>query len=124
MLVIDGQRGPLETGTLPMYEIPAVLLELLHITEPTFMDYTRAPQGMRIRPLAGLHINLFEDGAVELCREPPFSTACQASAHWLEQVRTVDDDLFIGEQFTRNSLQGVFPAVPENQEHPPVQQEL
>ena len=75
MLVIDGQRGPLETGTLPMYEIPAVLLELLHITEPTIMDYTRAPQGMRIRPLAGLHINLFEDGAVELCREPPFGIA-------------------------------------------------
>jgi phosphoglycerol transferase MdoB-like AlkP superfamily enzyme len=124
MIVIDGQRGPLEIGTLPMYQIPAVLLELLHITEPTIMDYTRAPQGMQVRPLAGLHINLFENGAVEVCREPPFSSACQASAHWLEQVRTVDDDLFIGEQFTRNPVPGVFPAVPENPEHEPVQQEL
>jgi len=71
-----------------------------------------------------LHINLFDNGAVELCREPPFSVACQASARWLEQVRTVDDDLFIGEQFTRNPLQNVFPAVPDNPEHELLQQEL
>jgi phosphoglycerol transferase MdoB-like AlkP superfamily enzyme len=124
MIVIDGQRGALKTGTLPMYEIPAVLLELLHITEPTIMDYTRAPQGMQVRPLAGLHINLFETGEVELCREPPFSAACQTSARWLEQVRTVDDDLFIGEQFTRDPVQGVLPAVPDNSEHELLQQEL
>ena len=124
MIVIDGQRGPLKTGTLPMYRIPTVLLKLLNITEPTIMDYTRAPQGMQVRPLAGLHINLFEGGEVELCREPPYSAACQTSARWLEQVRTIDDDLFIGEQFTRSRVQSVFPAVPDNAEHGLLQQEL
>ncbi len=123
-IVIDGRRGALKIGTLPMYRIPATLLDLLHITEPTIMDYTRAPQGMQVRPLAGLHINVFETGEVELCREPPFSAACQTSARWLEQVQTVDDDLFIGEQFTRNGLQRVFPAVPEPAERELLQQEL
>lgn len=88
------------------------------------MDYTRAPQGMQVRPLAGLHINLFEGGEVELCREPPYSAACQTSARCLEQVRTINDDLFIGEQFTRTRVQSVFPAVPDNAEHGLLQQEL
>ena len=123
-VVIDGRRGALEIGTLPMYRIPATLLELLQISEPTIMDYTRAPQGMQVRPLAGLHINLFDTGEVELCREPPFSAACQTSARWLEQVQTVDDDLFIGEQFTRNSRQGILPVVPDNPQRELLQQEL
>ncbi len=124
MIVIDGQRGPLKSGTLPMYQIPAVLLKLLNITEPTIMDYTRAPQGMQVRPLPGLNITLLDDGTLELCREPPFSAPCQTSAHWLEQVRTINDDLFIGEQFTRNRVQSAFPAVPDNAEQGLLQQEL
>jgi hypothetical protein len=39
-------------------------------------------------------------------------------------VRTVDDDLFIGEQFTRNPVQNVFPAMPDPPEHELLQQEL
>jgi hypothetical protein len=119
LIIIDGQRGPLQSGSLPMYQLPGVLLKLLNITEPTIMDYTRAPDGMQVRPLPGLHLTLLADGEVELCREPPYSPACQTSARWLQRVLTVNDDLFIGEQFTRNGAQSRFPDAPDS-----AQQEL
>jgi hypothetical protein len=65
------------------------------------MDYTQAPEGMKIRPLPGLHVDLLKDGSIEVCKEPPFSPTCQFSSDWLRNVRTIDDDLFIGRQFSR-----------------------
>jgi len=121
MILIDGRQGPLTLGDLPMYRLPAVLLELLGVTEPTIMDYTRAPPGMQVRPLPGLHFNLLDDGSIELCREPPFPASCGTSARWLEQVRTVDDDLFIGEQFTQQPFRSAFQSVAESATHDLVQ---
>jgi len=106
MVIIDGPRGPVKTGNLAIYEIPALLLKMLHLNEPTIMDYTQAPDGMRVRPLPGLHIDLLADGSIEVCKEPPFSPACQTSTRWLQDVLIVNDDLFIGQQFTRQQHRG------------------
>ncbi len=106
LVIIDGPRGPVKAGNLAIYEIPALLLKLLHLNGPTIMDYTQAPDGMRVRPLPGLHIDLLEDGSIEVCKEPPFSSACQVSTRWLRDVLTVNDDLFIGQQFTRQPHRG------------------
>jgi hypothetical protein len=59
---------------------------------------------MRVRPLPGLHFDVLADGTVEVCKEPPFSTACGISARWLQDVLIVNDDLFIGGQFSRRQL--------------------
>lgn len=101
MVIIDGPRGPVKTGNLAVYEVPALLLSLLHLKVPNIMDYTQAPDGMRVRPLPGLHIDLLADGGVEVCKEPPLSPVCQVSTRWLQDVLIVNDDLFIGQQFTR-----------------------
>lgn len=101
ILIIDGARGPVKFGSLPIYEVPALLLKLLNIEEPVIMDYTHAPAGMRVRPLPGLHFDLLDDGRIEVCKEPPYSVACQESTRWLRDVLTVSNDLFIGRQFTR-----------------------
>jgi len=106
MVIIDGPRGPVKTGNLAIYEIPALLLKLLHINGPSIMDYTQAPDGMRVRPLPGLHIDLLADGTIEVCKEPPFSSTCQISTRWLQDVLIVNDDLFIGQQFTRQQHRG------------------
>lgn len=103
MLIIDGTRGPVKFGSLPIYEVPALLLKLLNIEDPVIMDYTHAPAGMRIRPLPGLHVDLLDDGKIEVCKEPPFSADCQVSTRWLQDVLTVSNDLFIGRQFTRQT---------------------
>ncbi|MDD5412332.1 MAG: LTA synthase family protein [Methylobacter sp.] len=101
MIIIDGQRGPLKIGSLPLYQVPKLILDLLNFNEPTIMDYTAPLTGMRVRPLPGLHFNLFGDGKVDMCKEPPYSEACQVSSRWLENVTAVSNDLFIGQQFTR-----------------------
>jgi phosphoglycerol transferase MdoB-like AlkP superfamily enzyme len=110
LIIIDGTRGPVKTGNIPIYEIPGLLLELLHLNGSTIMDYTQPPEGMQVRPLPGLHIDVLADGSIEICKEPPYSTACQTSASWLQDVLIVNDDLFIGQQFTRRQRRGSEPA--------------
>ncbi len=101
MVIIDGKRGPVKFGNLPLYQVPKLLLDLLNYNEPSIMDYSAQLPNMRVRPLPGLHFNILADGAVELCTEPPYSEACQLSSRWLEDISVVSNDLFMGRQFTR-----------------------
>ncbi len=112
MLIIDGKRGPLKIGSLPLYQVPKLLLDLLNFNEPSIMDYTAPLPGMRVRPLPGLHFNILADGTVDMCKEPPYSEACQLSSRWLENVSVVSNDIFMGRQFTRPKY------VPEKQPEP------
>ncbi len=101
MLIIDGKRGPLKIGSLPLYQVPKLLLDLLNFNEPSIMDFAAPLPDLRVRPLPGLHFNILPDGTVEMCKEPPYSEACQLSSRWLEDVSVVSNDLFMGRQFTR-----------------------
>ncbi len=101
MLIIDGKRGPVKFGSLPLYQVPKLLLDLLNFNEPSIMDYTAPLPNIRVRPLPGLHFNTLADGAVDMCKEPPYSEACQLSSRWLENISVVSNDLFMGRQFTR-----------------------
>jgi hypothetical protein len=116
MLLIDGKRGPLKIGSLPIYQVPKRLLDLLHFDAPAIMDFTQPPQGMRVRPLPGLHFDVLDNGKIVVCKEPPFKDeTCQRSERWLEDVITVSNDLFIGYQHTRprHPVSAVAPATPE-----------
>jgi phosphoglycerol transferase MdoB-like AlkP superfamily enzyme len=101
MLIIDGKRGPLKIGSLPLYQVPKLLLDLVNFNEPSIMDYAAPLPNRRVRPLPGLHFNVLADGTVDMCKEPPYSEACQSSSRWLENVSIVSNDLFMGRQFTR-----------------------
>ncbi|MGJ0492400.1 LTA synthase family protein [Methylobacter sp.] len=114
MLIIDGKRGPVKFGSMPLYQVPKFVLNLLNFNEPTIMDYTDSMPDMRIRPLPGLHFNLANDGKLDICKQPPYSAGCQASADWLRDVLVVSNDLFIGRQFTRPK----HPAIEENESAP------
>lgn len=113
MLIIDGKRGPIKFGSMPLYQVPKMILNLLNFNEPTIMDYTDSMPDMRVRPLPGLHFNLTGDQKVDLCKEPPYSAGCRASARWLHDVLTVSNDLFMGRQFTRPRHLPREPAAPE-----------
>jgi hypothetical protein len=101
MIIIDGKNGPMKIGSLPLYQVPKLLLELLNHDEPTILDYARSLPDMRIRPLPGLHFNVLKGGKIDVCKEPPLSESCQKSTRWLSDVTEVSNDLFIGQQFTR-----------------------
>ncbi len=101
MIIIDGKNGPLKTGSLPLYQLPKLLLDLLNLKDPTILDYTMPLPDMRVRPLPGLHFNVSKGGKIDVCKEPPYSESCQKSVRWLDDVSVVSNDLFIGQQFTR-----------------------
>ena len=101
MIIIDGKNGPIKFGSLPLYQVPKLLLGLLNHEDPTILDYANPLPDMRIRPLPGLHFNVLKDGKIEVCKEPPYSGSCQQSSGWLNDVTAVSNDLFIGQQFTR-----------------------
>jgi hypothetical protein len=101
MIIIDGKNGPVKIGSLPLYQVPKLLLTMLNYKEPSIMDYVSPLPDMRVRPLPGLHFNLLKDGEVDVCKEPPYSDACRKSARWLHDVSVVSNDLFIGRQYTR-----------------------
>ncbi len=100
LIVLDGKRGAQKSGTLPLYQLPARLLQLLHIDYTGPLSLTTPSDTAQIRPIPGLHYLLGDGGAVEVCWEPPYSEQCQHSADWLRDVVTVGNDLFIGRQFT------------------------
>ncbi|SJM93806.1 LTA synthase family protein [Crenothrix polyspora] len=101
IIIIDGKRGPLKLGSMPLYQVPKLLLNLLNFNEPSIMDYTSAPPDVRVRPLPGLHFNVLQNNKIEVCKEPPYLNTCQNSARWLSDVNVVSNDLFIGRQFSR-----------------------
>jgi hypothetical protein len=101
MIIIDGKNGPLKLGSLPLYQLPKLLLNLLNHKDQTILDYTNPIPDMRVRPLPGLHFNVLKGGKIDVCKEPPYSESCQKSVSWLNDVNVVSNDLFIGQQFTR-----------------------
>ncbi|MHB8766881.1 MAG: LTA synthase family protein [Deferrisomatales bacterium] len=107
LLVIDGRSGPLPVGSMPLYELPRLILERTGCELPEIFDYTCPPPGLRVRPVPGATLVLLEHGAEELCRgagEGP----CDRAARWLTQVLTVKQDRFTGHQ---HALAPLRPAV-------------
>ncbi|MFI3122797.1 MAG: LTA synthase family protein [Methylococcales bacterium] len=101
LLIIDGKKGALKVGSLPLYQVPKLILNLLHLNQKTIMDFTAPTNDRMIRPLTGLHFDEFKDGRLVICKEPPYSPECQQSLTWLNAVEIVSNDLFIGKQETR-----------------------
>lgn len=102
LIIIDGERGALRSGDLPMYALPATILDLLGDQRPSMLRLLAGAEagGAHIRPLPGLHFSV-ADGHLELCR-PHDSAAgnCAAAQAWVEAVRVLERDLFSGAQHT------------------------
>ncbi len=106
LIIIDGKNGPVPLGNLPMYRLPSLILTLLGNGSRTLFDFTASPEGMQVRPLVGMNLNLLGD-RVEVCQDGSASESCEVSASWLDRVRVLAADLFIGDQHA------LAPSVPE-----------
>jgi phosphoglycerol transferase MdoB-like AlkP superfamily enzyme len=106
IVVIDGRRGVLNVGELPLYQLPGLLLRLLGDERPSMMALT-APvtDSAAIRPLPGMHF--ISDGqTVTACRDadhPP--NACETSVSWLESLRILSRDIFGGAQHVLQQIE-------------------
>ena len=119
LVVIDGRRGPLKLGDVPLYQLPSLVLELLGRPIDTPMAFTRSALALRVRPLPGMHVVQHGAGEIAVCRceesDPP---PCGATTDWLAAVNTLATDLFSGrqhvlrEQLAPSPLPAPFPAPP------------
>ncbi len=103
LVVIDGERGVVNTGDLPLYQLPGLLLSLLGDHRPSILGLTwpdlAADLGtVRLRPLPGLHVLGLEDAVIACRGEGVPHPACAATAERLEALRILSRDLFAGEQ--------------------------
>ena len=98
LVVIDGERGPLELGQLPMYQLPGLILDLLDDQRPSLLRLAASSPDAPVRPLPGMHF--LAGGEQQLvCREGSESSVlCEPSARWLQALITLTQDLFGGFQ--------------------------
>ena len=110
LVVIDGERGVVNTGDLPLYQLPGLLLSLLGDHRPSILGLTwpdlAADLGtVRLRPLPGLHMLRLEDAVIACRGAGAPHPACAATAERLEALRTLSRDLFAGEQHALHDLE-------------------
>ncbi len=99
LIVIDGQNGPLQLGSVPLYRLPSIVLSLLGEPQPSVMDMTRMPANMVVRPLPGMNVVLRPDGSVAACRGTDADApVCKDAGEWLQAVGTIGADVFWGKQ--------------------------
>jgi len=98
LVVIDGRRGPLQLGKVPMYELPGLILDLLGDRRPALLKLATSPPNGPVRPLPGMFFLVQGDRPL-VCRESQGEpAACAASERWLNAIITVSQDLFGGAQ--------------------------
>lgn len=100
LVVIDGERGPLKLGEVPMYQLPGIILDLLGDQRPSLLRLAATAPGAPLRPLPGMHF-LAQKGQPLVCRKgKDIPTGCGLSSRWLQAIITLTQDLFGGFQYT------------------------
>jgi len=106
LVVIDGRRGPVAVGDVPMYGLPSLILDFLGDRRPSVMKLTTGRQGEVVRPLPGMHFSV-RDGAVALaCRQQSgvVEARCEPYDRWMSAVQVISQDLFSGYQFVLEAV--------------------
>lgn len=102
LIIIDGERGPLEMGSVPLYRLPSIILSLLNAPSRSIFDWTSNPDDKLIRPIYGMHFYI-EDGEATECRPDNLDKgACDETNNWLDDIKTLSADIFTGKQFSLN----------------------
>ena len=106
LIVIDGQRGPLDVGKVPLYRLPSLILSLLGADADGAFAWTENPQGRLYRPVYGMHIEVPTDGGAPIACPPEApEPGCEGGMDWLARTRTLIGDTFTGDQFGLERLE-------------------
>lgn len=96
LIVIDGENGPLQLGSLPMYRLPSLLLDLVGAEHKAIVDLAAPPAGLALRPLPGHVVGLNPAGEPFLCQGEDRNPPCDAVATWQADVEILSHDVFAG----------------------------
>lgn len=106
LIIIDGRKGALPVGRLPMYRLPSLLLGLLGENQKGMTDLAAAPTGLTLRPLPGLVVGYTKTGAPFLCRGADRDGLCASVADWQEDINLLAHDIFAGNGHALDRLSG------------------
>lgn len=116
LIIIDGKKGPVSVGSLPMYHLPARILSLLGDEHDSPLHLAAHPDLAAIRPLAGLTLHLPVDAPPLLCRQGLVNEdqRCNELLDTTAKFTTLRDDIFTGMQFSMQPLETINkPAPPD-----------
>lgn len=122
LLVIDGRRGPLPLGRVPMFELPRLLLDLVGYDRVTMLDFATAPDDMLLRPLPGATLSFVASEIDRVCLAGETNPVCDRAASWLADIDLLARDLFTGDAHALAALQAPDldgPRLPEPETKPP-----
>lgn len=98
LVVIDGERGPLKLGEVPLYHLPGIILDLLGDSRPTLLQLAATSPDAPVRPLPGMFF-LANGQEPLVCKEGADNPAlCEPSQRWLQAIIILTQDLFGGFQ--------------------------
>lgn len=100
LIIIDGERGPLNLGKMPLYRLPSLITSLLGLDQKNAFDSTRNPNDMIIRPVYGMHYAIDSQSTTACTDASANKPPCIDTQSWLNEVKIVISDLFTGEQFS------------------------
>lgn len=99
LLIIDGENGPLSVGTMAQYELPALILDLLGLKRPPWINLFLPRDGLHVRTFGEVLLSVDDEGQAFTCRgqvgDPP---ACTDLNVWIDNIRTIAFDLTLGDQ--------------------------
>jgi len=99
LIVIDGKKGPMKLGDMPLYQVPSLVLQLAGQATPPLMKLAQQPKKFSIRPLPGMHFITGGKPNLSLCQGGDTDPdACARSQLWLDMIAIIRADAFAGEQ--------------------------
>ena len=104
LIVIDGRKGPLHLGRVPMYEMPHTIARLLGQSGASIFDLASPPAELMVRPLPLVNLAYEVGKAPQMCRTADQSPACVRVNAWLSDVKLLNRDLFMGDQHVLKAL--------------------
>jgi phosphoglycerol transferase MdoB-like AlkP superfamily enzyme len=110
LVVIDGKKGPLKLGNVPMYRLGRIILDLIAYDQPSMLDLALPPaQALKdtiLRPLPGVVVSYRPDG-LEQARvslpDKPGEEDAEVIA-WLKDVKLIATDIFDGRKYALRGL--------------------
>jgi hypothetical protein len=108
LIIIDGENGPIDTGKVSMFEIPAIILRLLNFPSPGFISIFSPPDNLKIRPYPGVSLVVDDSESLMLCKNSDKNGKCGDVSDWIENITILEKDILSGEQISINKIQQMY----------------
>ncbi|MDO6459727.1 LTA synthase family protein [Granulosicoccaceae sp. 1_MG-2023] len=99
MIFTDGDNGVLNTGHIPMYQAPGIIMALLGDQRDSLLNLLEPDENTILRPLPGMTLAIDRFSAEPLvCVDGAEEGACAAINTRVSHIKTLTSDIFSGEQ--------------------------